>query len=535
MAEPREPRTDATPVAVIDIGSNSIRMAVAEVMPDGQVEVLERLQRAVHLGQDTFVLGRLSTRAMNAAISILGDFRRILGTYAVQRVRAVATSAVREAANGDAFLDRIYMACNLDVEVISTSEESRLKVSAVRKALETAPGIGFHNALVVEIGGGSALLTVLHEGQIVTSESCRLGSIRLQEALSIREESSEKAADLIRHQITGMLSAVTVSLPMKKMDTFFAVGGDARFISAEIGKPTASPDLFTFKTKRFDKLVAKCERFPIEKLTQRYGLSHAAAETLVPALLVYQALIHETAAKQIVASHTSMRDGLLLDIARSVTGQEDEHLTEGVVASARAVAEKYRCDLAHAEHVADLAVRLFDELQGEHGLSRRDRLLLRVAGVLHEVGGYVSGRAHHKHSYYLISNGEVFGLNGEEIETVALIARYHRRATPKQSHPEYVALPRDRRGVVSKLSAILRVADALDRGHAQQVRDLHVDRAGAELILHIHGAADLTLERRAMARKADLFEDIYGMTVRLEEAPLAPAGRESWASVAETA
>ena len=520
MAEEQQGTQEAQTIAAIDIGSNSIRMALAEATPDGMVKVLERVQRAVHLGQDTFVSGRLATRTMNAAISILGDFRRILSTYQVQTVRAVATSAVREAMNADAFLDRIFMATGLDVEVISTSEESRLKVAAVRQALAAAPEIAFHDALVVEIGGGTALLTLLHEGEIVQSESYRLGSIRLQEMLSLTDESPEKMADLIRHQIAGMLSAIAGSLPMQKVETFFAVGGDARFAARQIGKRTRSPQLHTVSPRQFDKLVGQLEGLSISQLTRKYDLALPEAETLVPALLVYQALIHETAARQIIVTQTSMRDGLLLEASRRLMGYEDEELARGVVQSARAICEKYRCDVAHAMHVTDLSLKLFDAMQAEHGLSRRNRLLLRVAAMLHEVGAYVSGRSHHKHSYYLISNAEVFGLSGEELQVVALVARYHRRGGPKQIHPEYIALPRERRAEVSKMAALLRVADALDRGHAQHVQDFHVERHGEEAVLFIHGAADLALERLAMERKADLFENIYGLRVRLEEAPL---------------
>ncbi len=521
MAESKQVNQETQAVAAVDIGSNSIRMAIAEVSPDGEIEVLERVQRAVHLGQDTFVSGRLATRTMNAAISILGDFRRILSSYGVGHVRAVATSAVREATNVDAFLDRIYMATALDVDVISTSEESRLKVAAVRDALAEAPEIDLNDALVVEIGGGTALLTLLHEGDIVKSESYRLGSIRLQELLSLTDEPPAKTAELIRHQIAGMLSAIATSLEMRKVETFFAVGGDARFAALQIGKRTGSGKLSTISPKQFDKLVGRLEGLSVNQLTHKYDLTLAQAETLVPALLIYQALIHETAARRIIASQTSMRDGLLLGMSRRLTGGEDDDLAEGVVQSARAICEKYRCDMSHATHVADLSLKLFDELEAEHGLGRRDRLLLRTAAMLHEVGAYVSGRAHHKHSYYLISYAEIFGLTGEELQMVALVTRYHRRGGPKQTHPEYIALPRERRVEVSKMAALLRVADALDRGHGQQVQDFHIERHGDEVVLLIHGVSELALERLAMEKKANLFEDIYGLRVRLEEAPLA--------------
>jgi len=173
--------------------------------------------------------------------------------------------------------------------------------------------------------------------------------------------------------------------------------------------------------------------------------------------------------------------------------------------------------------VAQVAAGLFDEMEAEHGLGARHRLLLEVAALLHEVGGFVSSRAHHKHSYYLIANSEIFGLTRDELLTVAHIARYHRRSCPKPSHTEFVALSRETRMVVSKLAALLRVADALDRGHAQQARNFRCERREQELAVAIPGVADLSLERRAIAAKGDLFEDVYGLKVRLEEAPLPAA------------
>ncbi|NLF10091.1 MAG: HD domain-containing protein [Pirellulaceae bacterium] len=213
-----------------------------------------------------------------------------------------------------------------------------------------------------------------------------------------------------------------------------------------------------------------------------------------------------------------MRDGLLLDLAREVTGKKDEALSNGIIHSATAIAEKYRVDLNHARGVAEAAVGLFDVFQADHGLAPRFRLLLRVAGLLHEVGSFVSSRAHHKHSEYLIANSEIFGLSRHEIHLVAQIARYHRRSSPRASHPSYTALPRESRLVVSKLSALLRVADAAVRGNNRRASDVHFQRTGDELIIAIAGGADLMLEQRAMESKGGLLEDIYGVKIRLEEA-----------------
>jgi len=504
-------------VAAIDVGSNSVRMVIAEVLPDGQIDVLERLQRAVRLGQDAFRRGRLGGQSMRAAVNILQDYRQLLRLYHVERLRAVATSAVREASNSDTFLDRVFMATALNVEVIGTSEESRLTVSAVRRAVGDALDINCGVSLIADVGGGSTLLTQLDDGEIVTSHSLRLGSIRLQEWLSTGDEGPDRSAELLRHQVVNALKTAQSALPLMNVSSFVAVGGDARFAAREVGCATDSNELVTVSREDLDGLVRECAKHTPEELSRRHGLPFAEAETLNPALIIYQRLLQRTQAEQMIVSHVSMRDGLLLELARDVTGQQDDDLLRGVVHSAEVLAEHYQVDHRHARDVATLSMRLFDLLQPDHGLGAKERLLLRVAALLHEVGGFVSNRSHHKHSYYLIANSEIFGLNRDEIEIVAQVARYHRRSQPKPSHSEYMALPRHRRVLVNKLSAILRLADAMARGHDTTRSDLHFERQGDELIVTAADPGELLIEQRAIAAKGDLFEDVYGMKVRVEE------------------
>jgi len=458
-------------------------------------------------------------------VAILRDYRQILETYQVQHLRAVATSAVREANNSDTFVDRVLMATGFEVEVIDTAEESRLTVAGVRRHLSPEIAAKRGLTLVAHVGGGSTLLTVMHQAEIVDSQSLPLGSVRLREGLLTGGESRERVTAILRQQVGNVLAGTQSGLPLDRIETFIAIGGDARFVARQAGKPVSPDGMFTVARGPFDKLVRECERHTTEELTKMFGLAFPDAETLNPALLVYQALLNAAQARQFFISQVSMRDGLLLDLASRVTGREDEALTKGVIRSALAVARKYRADRRHAQTVADLATKLFDELQPEHRLAPRQRLLLRVAALLHEVGGFVSSRSHHKHSYYLIANAEIFGLSREEHELVAHIARYHRRATPQQSHPEYMMLPRDRRILVSKLAALLRVADALDRGRGQEVRDFRCERQEEGFVVLIPGLADLALERQAMTQKGDLFEDVFGMKIRLEEerSPVAAA------------
>jgi exopolyphosphatase/guanosine-5'-triphosphate,3'-diphosphate pyrophosphatase len=505
----------ATTVAAIDLGTNSLRMVIAEILPDGRIEVLERLQRAARLGQDTFRRGRLGGQSMRAALNVLKDFAQVLRVYNVTRVRAVATSAVREADNADTFLDRAFLAAGLHIEVIDPSEESRL-VAAVRQALGDSPPENPQQTLIANVGGGSTLLTVMRGQEIVTSQSLRLGSIRLQEMLFTAEDPPERSAELLRYHIANIVASVQGTLPLRSIERFVAVGGDARFVARQVGSPIEGTDLVAVDPAEFDKLVARCQRHTAEELSKRYGLPFADAETLNPALLIYQILLRQTRAQRVLVSQASMCDGLLLELAREATGKEDESLLAGVIHSATSLVEKYHADLEHGRNVADLALRLFDELRGDHRLTPRHRLLLRIAALLHEVGGFVSNRAHHKHSEYLIGNSEIFGLNRNEITMVAAVARYHRRSPPQPTHPNFMALPRETRVVVAKLAAMLRVADALVRGEARQVRGIRFLRQDDDLVVAVHGP-DLVLKQRAVAAKGDMFEELFGIKVRVEE------------------
>lgn len=509
----------ARTVGVIDIGANSVRMVIAQVWPDGRIEELERTQRPVALGHDTFVDGRLGQQAMNTAIGILRDCAKLLDLYGVETVRAVATSAVREADNSDAFVDRVALAVGLDLEVLDPTEESRLVVSALRCAVDPSVGLGAGRALIADVGGGSTLLTVLEDGIITACESYGIGSIRLQEHLAVAREPTARAAELLRHRIASTVDVVRRTMPLEPVASVVAVGEDVQFAAQHAGAPMASGSRVSLVSREgFDRLVAQCVGQTPERLAQTYGIPFPTAVRLVPALLTYQALLRATGVEQMAVGAVSMRDGLLLDLARVASGEEDTELAESAVRSAKTIGEKYRVDASHAEHVSHLATVLFDELQAEHGLSRRHRLLLRVAAVLHECGKFVSNRSHHKHSYYLIANAEVFGLSRREIQVAAHIARYHRRSAPKSAHLDYMTLPREERMAVNKLASVLRVGDALERGHQQQVREFEFRRRPGEFGIYVHGVVDLTLERLALAEKADLFEETFGLRVRIEEA-----------------
>jgi exopolyphosphatase/guanosine-5'-triphosphate,3'-diphosphate pyrophosphatase len=505
-------------VAALDMGASAIRLVVAELRPGERPRVLEQASRGVLLGKDTFTHGRIGPATLEATLKALEGFRRIMDTYGVARYRAIATSAVREAANRDVFLDRVRLRTGLDVEVVDGSEENRLTYVAVREVLAGHEAMTAGSSLLAEVGGGSADLSFLRSGEPVHSGTYPLGAIRLRQSLASWHGSHEHRVRLLRRHVHNIVEDIAREIPLAEARHLIALGNDVRFVAARLNPDAGEAAVHTVTRQAFLDVCEEMSRREVDDLVENEHLPLAQAETIVPALLAYQELARATAAEQITVPDASLRVGLLIDLAREQAGHGIEDFGRQVLVSAVALGEKYRFDARHARNVAHLATRLFDELRGEHGLVARDRLLLEVAALLHDVGSFVGLRGHHKHSLYLIASAEIFGLAQEDMALVANVARYHRRAIPQRAHPGYAALDRQDRVTVDKLAALLRVANALDADHLQKVRDLRVERGDEAWVIEVDGAGDLTIERLVAQARSDLFTEVFGRRVTLREA-----------------
>ena len=513
------PPEPVRPLAVVDMGASAIRLLVAEALPGQPVRVLEEASRGVLLGKDTFTHGRLGAATVEATLKALEGFRRIMDTYGVVRYRAVATSAVREAQNRETFLDRVRLRTGIDVEVIDGSEENRLSYLAVRERLRDHEALTGGDALLVAVGGGSADISFLSKGEPTHSGTYALGSIRMRQNLASWHGSHEQRMRLLRRHIHNVVEDIRREMPLREARHFIAPGGDVRFAAAQIlGEEVAAAGVPALPKEPFLAFCDQVAADDVDQLVERYRLPLAEAETLVPALLACRELLLETQADQILAPDASLRAGLLLDMVRGEEGHGIEDFSRQVLASAAALGERYRYDAPHAHNVAHLAARLFDELKAEHGLGSRDRLLLKVAALLHDIGIYVNLRGHHKHSQYLLSVSEIFGLSRDDMAVVSNVARYHRRAAPQRSHLPYMALDSDARVVVNKLAALLRVANALDADHLQKVKDVHVLPENGGWVLEVEGAGDLTMERLAALSRADQLTEVFGRRLTFREA-----------------
>jgi len=505
-------------VAVIDVGSTAIRMMIAQPADDGEFHILESLQHPVRLGKDTFTKGRIEGPTIEESVRILKGFKQTLAEYGVpaEEVRAVATSSVREAINRDTFLDRVYIATGIQVEAIEEAEESRLTYLAARHLLPDKSSWDHGHAMIVEVGGGNTDLLLLHDGHVSFSNMYRLGSLRMRETLEASKVPVDRQRKLLEQHIRTNVDVIRRSVPIAQVDTLIAVSGDMRFASSRLKTDPDPSGFFTLTPKAFNSFAEKLALVPVEELVRREHLTYQEAETIGPALMTYRQIAKAFSVKSILVSPTSMREGLLQEMA--ARGAWSRDFAEQAIHSALSLGVKYQFDERHARHVADLSIKLFRFLREEHRLGQRYEALLHLAALLHDLGMFVSSRQHHKHSMYLILNSDLFGLTIIDKILISLVARYHRRATPSAEHQEYAVLTRDNRMAVAKLASILRVADALDRNHLQNAREVELRREDGQLSIGIPDLEDLTLERQAIKEKGSMFEEVYGLKVVLRRA-----------------
>jgi len=506
------PRT----VAVIDIGATSIRMAVAEINGAGEVRTLESFLQPVELGRDSFETRRLSRRGIERATTILKRFRRVLQEYGVtsaEDIRVVATSAVREATNRMAFIDRVYVATGLDVEPIDEAEVNRITYMGITPQLMARRETAESKSVVVEVGGGSTELLVLRGGNVLHSDSFRLGSLRLLQTLDASGVRGRRWRQLLETHIRRILVRIADTIVTDTTLHLVAIGGDIRFAAHRLLPDWDEKTLARLSTKKLEAFTADILAMGEDAVVQRFGATFVEAETLAPALLSYTLLAQHFECQHVLVSGINLRDGLLKDIesGSSWTSQ----FRQQIIRSALSLGRKYQVDETHARAVAELSRRLFEQLAEEHRLDARYEVLLYVAALLHEVGMYVNVRSNHKHSLYLIRHSELFGLSRQELLLVALVARYHRRASPQSNHEGYGSLGRSDRVAVAKMASLLRLAIALNDTRSGRIREIRCHREPKRLVIAVPGVDDVSLEQMAMRAHSALFHDVFGMPVLL--------------------
>lgn len=516
MSKP--PKRHSEPLAVIELGSTSVRMMIAQVSRRGQIHVIDQLQQAIALGRDTFTNGTIDPDTTEACVKAVKSFIRVIQEYGISlehQTKAIASSAVREAANRETFIDRIWIATGIKVSVIEEAELNRLTYRAARPILLKQTSFKKGDTLVVEVGGGSTETLRFHGGKVTGSHMYKLGSLRLSRSLDEVAASRQRTWDIMTNTIEQTLEQICSGLKPSRSSLLMAMGSDMRFAAAQLIPEWDRHSLVKVPVDALTTLTETIKPMSLEAIVNRYHLSYEDAETIRPALLIYSRLAHHMKVKHILVADVNLRSGLLREM--STGGMWTAEFKNQIVNSSLEIANQYHVNLRHARHVAAYALDIFHYLQKEHSFTTREEMILHVAALLHEVGGYVNDRAHHKHSYYLIGNSDIFGLGTKDVNLAALVARYHRRSAPKSSHNAYMQLPRIERISTCKMAAILRIANALDCLKDKHQLSLQFNIEERTLIIITDVVTNLPLIQRQVSDRADLFKQVYGLNVVIRQ------------------
>lgn len=494
--------------AVIYIGSNSLRLKIAQSM-EGQINVLEELRYPLSLGEDTFSLGIIKSGTVNKLCEVLANFVAVARGYDISSVRTIATTALREAQNKDYVVDIIKTRTGLSVSVLNDADEKSYIYNEVTKLLPDY-GEEVNNCLMAYIGVGNLGVAYYENGRLPFMHNLRLGALRLSELFENVLDYGENYFEVVDEYQYSVIEDLTILMPDKKPRHFVACGADITFVASISGAEERGQFKYIPKKSfltRFEKIKGRTN----EQLMEEYGITESRAELLFPFMSMCKTLLGLTDSEGVLVPQVYLRDAVLYEeLFGEDAAASRESFNENIIAGASALATRYGVDLSHAELIAGFSIKIFDRLKKQNGFSKKDALLLNAAAIMHDSGKFINIINHDDHSYSIIAGSDISGLNTEETELIALICKFNGKI-PQESFPEYGRLSAKKRVLISKLSAILGIAETLDMSHTQKFRDIDVTLAENVLTITAASHKDTLLEEWAFKSKAAAFELVFGL------------------------
>lgn len=492
-------------LCAIDVGSNAMRLAIGFMDHNRKLHVVEEMREPIRLGLDVFTKGSISKETTSRSIEAFKRFKDLIEQHHVLKVRAVATSALRESQNREAFIRKIQQATGIELKTITAEEEALLVYLAVSKKIP----LDSKTAMLVDIGGGSVEITLARNGKILATESFQMGAVRLLQVLEREKYGEVKFNKMVQEYVEAARKRFNQKLAGEKIDLCVGTGGNLDALIILKDQLLHKKDASYVTRSELEAILSKVRKYSYDDRITKLGLRPDRADVIIPAATALLQILEVSHSNRVYIPNVGVKEGLLIDmVSEFLTGKPPLHRDE-VMTSVRRTGEKYSYDEEHSETVSRLALDLFDKTRNLHRLGDDNKLLLETAARLHDIGQFVSYAAHHKHSYYLIKASQLIGLNPEQVEVVANIARYHRKAMPKATHENYRLLNPKEKVTVCKLAALLRVADAMDHDHSGRVQGINVQFKKPHFSLRMLGQGDLLLERWALLKKCDLFEKVF--------------------------
>ena len=500
-------------IAAIDVGSNAIRLAVADLDDEWHVKIIDNMRAPVRLGQDSFTTGFFQESTLQQAVESIAQFRHIIDDFGVSQIKAVATSAVRESKNKEIFLDRIARGSGIEINIISGEEEARLIHLAVTSVYDCAN----KNVLLIDIGGGSVEITLTKGSKILLANSYAMGTVRLLNKLDWNAYSRSPNAFglLVREYVESASHHIRKEIGVEKIDMCIGTGGNVE----EVGK--LSQRLFKHDNDRvvriddLEKMIIQLSGMSYANRIRKLNLRPDRADVILPALILLKVVTQIANVEELQIPNVGLKNGLLLDMAASLAEKQHLPQRDQVLESTCRLGKKYYYDQDHAFLVAALSLQLFDQFQSLHNLNNEDRLLLEIAATLHDIGHFINTIDHDKHGQYILRANHIIGLSERQQEIVSGVVRYHRKGRPYLDTEIDTHLSLIDRRTVMMLTALLRLADAMDASHNQRVTDVVVETKETTMYLRLLGWGDLALEKWSVKKRSDLFMEIFGVSLEI--------------------
>ncbi|PJA33484.1 MAG: exopolyphosphatase [Zetaproteobacteria bacterium CG_4_9_14_3_um_filter_53_7] len=494
-------------VAAIDVGSNAMRLGIATRDSTGTPTLIQRYREPVRLGHDAFTTGIFSQQTMDDAVEAFRQFRRILDQHHIDTFRATATSAMRDSGNGTELAKRIFDETGIDLQLISGEEEARLVHYSISRRVDLADKF----ALLIDMGGGSVEVTLCDNGEAVSAQSFKIGTVRLLEILGEGGDFNT----LLLEYLDGTRKKLREQIGRRKAHICIATGGNAAAIGELAFQMLGTPSAASISRKQLETVIRKLAGLSFEERIRDLGLRPDRADVILPAAMVFHEIMMLGGAKQMIMPDASLLDGIVLDMLDS---EEQTFLSQrrNLIAWARSLKKKYHVDRKYSKEVARLSLSLFDQSLKLHKFNHRDRLLLEIAALVHEIGLYVRVGGHHQHAAYLISVSPLLGLSKAEKNILSQLVRYQRKASPSDSHTDFFESGKNTQRKIWQLSCLLRLGIALNKERRNRVDSVEIQLSGDMVTLHMEGETDMLLERWAALKHSDYFEQAFGLKLHID-------------------
>lgn len=490
-------------VAAIDIGSYSLEMSVYELSSRKEIRRIDNLRHVADIGREIYLEGKISYETIDDICRVLSEYVKVMEGYQVSDCLVCATSALKESKNAQILLDQIKVRTSLNVRVLSNSEQHFLMYKAIALKETEFQEIIEKGTAIADINSGSVQLSLFDKGALVTTQYLHLGALRIRESLrSVKQtfdqtELSEILSEMIDNDIQTFKK---LFLKDREIKNLVATGSCALYLHRMSN---------TFSREEFYQLYKTMQTLSPEAIQEEYDIPVEYAYLLLPSMLMLNKVLEITDAETVWAPGVLLTDGMIADYAESEKLFKFSHdFTEDILAASRNISKRYQCNKQHSQVLSENALKIFDSMKKYHGFGKRERLLLQLAAILHDCGKYISMRNPAECAYNIIMSTEIIGLSHKERKMVASIVKYNTLPYSYETETDVA---------VAKLTAILRLANAMDRSHKHKFQNAKMVLKDRQMIITTDSPEDITLERRSFVQKADFFEEVYGIRPVLKQ------------------